>query len=375
MIRESAIYKALQPMEGLFTELPSWLAGQYDAKSGGFFYARSSCRLEGRVPDIESTAQALNMIARLELLDEVPTEVKERLVVFFQSKQHPESGYFYDDDPLMKEDEVMVARAIGYSRNALRLLGAAPLYPLPGTADQAPAYMESPESYLRWLESIELSNSWRGCDRLSCSHVYLKDLSVDVQKNYTDTALHFFERIQNEHTGLWGEGSLYVQISGTFKLHIFYNSFKVPMPRSAKIYTSILQALRHDSATDMCYIRNPIHLLSYLKPSMLKSELLFILLTTTANMSRLLRSDGGFSRELEHSPPAPNVAQVKPGDSYPNMPKAVFLSEGLVEGDMNAATQALLIRSLCYELAGLEAPRLNEQQRAAFLQALALASS
>ncbi|MNV60921.1 hypothetical protein D3C71_1534060 [compost metagenome] len=75
-------------------------------------------------------------------------------------------------------------------------------------------------------------------------------------------------------------------------------------------------------------------------------------------MKRLLRADGGFSRELAHSPTAPNVAQVKEGECYPGMPKAVHIGAGEVEGDMNAGTQALLIRSVCYQLAGKKAPPL-----------------
>jgi hypothetical protein len=46
------------------------------------------------------------------------------------------------------------------------------------------------------------------------------------------------------------------------------------------------------------------------------------------------------------------VAQVKRGETYPGLPLPVLLGKGLVEGDMNAATQALLIRSLCRQLAG-----------------------
>jgi hypothetical protein len=50
------------------------------------------------------------------------------------------------------------------------------------------------------------------------------------------------------------------------------------------------------------------------------------------------------------------------------MPKPVYLSEGKVEGDMNAATQALLIRSLCYGLAGVEAPTFMREQLGDFYE-------
>lgn len=359
-------------MDGLFQGLLPWLAGQYDGRSGGFYYARSSREQEGRKPDIESTAQALNILERLGLLGAMPETMRRQMTRFFQQKQDADSGYFLDDDPSMKDDEVMVARAIGYSVNALNKLGDKPLYPLPYEAGEAPAYMSSPESYLQWLRSVDLINSWRGCDRLSCSTVYLKQLEEPERSRYARMALRFFEETQHRSSGLWGQGSLYVRISGTFKLHIFYNSFQTPMPQKERIYASILQALREEEASDMCYIRNPIHLLSYILPTISAEEWRFIVQTTTRNMNQLLRADGGFSRELAHSPSAPNVAQVKSGEYYPDMPMPVHLSEGRVEGDMNAATQALLIRSLCRRLAGVNEEPLGTGMSASFYSQLGL---
>lgn len=356
----------LREMDSLLEDLLPWLAGQYDEPSGGFFYARSSRLLIGRRPDIESTAQALNMLERLGLLALMPARIRINMIHFFRSRQHPESGYFYDDDPSMKEDEVMVARAVGYSLNALQKLGGEPQYPLPYLADQAPSYMSSPLEYENWLRGMDLSNSWRGCDRLACSNVYLKQLKEPSRDRFVQTAFRFFEEMQDKDSGLWGEGSLYLRISGTFKLHTFYSNFQTPMPRTEQMYASILLALRYEEASDMCFIRNPIHLLSYIKPSMTEEELQQIIQTTLNNMSRLLRPDGGFSRELAHSPSAPNVAQVKDWGYYPDMPKPVHLSEGKREGDMNAATQALLIRSLCYGLADIAAPSLGESGLIAF---------
>lgn len=349
------IRELLADMDGLFAGFHDWLWGQYDAESGGFYYANSSKQLPGSggVPDIESTAQALNIIERFGLLSGLPEEMKRGITRFFQRRQDPVSGYFYDANPLMREDEVMVARAISYSRNALTKLGGQPLYPLPYEAKQAPAYMDSPQSYLAWLQSVPLVNSWRGCDRLSTSSVYVRQVEPQERRAvYANTAFDFFAEQQDPQTGLWGEGSYYVRISGTFKLHIFYDHFGVPLPREDRIYQSILTALRQEEAADMCYIRNPIHLLSYMKLSIPEEELREIIQITLANMRKLLRADGGFSRELAHSPTAPNVAQVKQGEDYPDMPKAVHIGGGEVEGDMNAGTQALLIRSVCHQLAG-----------------------
>lgn len=359
-VEHSTLHESLLEMDELFDGFFEWLAAQYDPESGGFYYAPSSRKIVDQIPDIESTAQALNILERCGLLTHMPQRMKDRLIAFFQNKQDPKTGYFYDDHPHMKEDEVMVARAIHYSLGALRKLGGKALHRLPLNAQAAPDYMKTPETYLEWLRSVSLVNSWRGCDRLATSNAYLLQLSETERGRYLDAALRFFGDIQDPATGLWGEGTAYVRISGTFKLHTFYNSFRIPLPKANEIVRSIQHCLRHEVAQDMCYIRNPIHLLSYIKPDLSKNDWAELVRITLDNMRQLKRADGGFSRELGHSPTAPNVAQVKTGEVYPSMPKPVHIGLGLVEGDMNAGTQAVLIRSLCYRLSGSEAPQLRQ---------------
>lgn len=354
----NAVKSLLNEMDGLFEGFFEWLGEQYDPVTGGFFYARSSKASGQFTPDIESTSQALNIMERAGLLEGWAEEQKERAVRFFQAKQDPQSGYFYDQNPHMREDEVMVGRAIGYSSSSLQKLGSKPLYPLPDRSGYAPAYMRSTAAYRAWLEGMPLTNSWRGCDRLCNSAGYIRQLPETEQNEFLQTALAFFDEIQNPDTGLWGEGNGYVRISGTFKLHTFYGRFRVPLPRREAIYKSIFDIIRNESATDMCYIRNPVNLLGYMQPDLPPADLEELISITLHNMKQLKQVDGGFSRELAHSPTAPNVAQVKEGEFYPDMPVPVHLGLGLREGDMNAGTQALLIRSICYSLAGLEEPRL-----------------
>jgi len=339
----------------LFHGFFEWLDGQYDEGSGGFFYARSSRRSGRFTPDIESTAQALNIMDRCDLLERWSGRRKQAAVRFFQERQDASTGFFYDPDPNMRLDGVMVGRALGYSVNALRRLGAAPLHPLPRQSEATPDYMASPAAYGDWLRSISLSNSWRGCDLLSSSAAHMLALPPAERESYVNEAFAYLASIQHPDSGLWGEGSRYVQISGTFKLHLFYQRFQVPIPRQQAIYRSILETLRADEAFDMCYVRNPISLLMSMRPTISASEMREIAEITLANVSKLKRDDGGFSREIDHSPPAPNVAQVKPGEAYPDMPAPVLIGLGEVEGDMNAGTQAILIRYSLRELAGLPA--------------------
>lgn len=350
----------LEQLEHVFEGFFDWLAGQYNEATGGFYYARSSIQDPNFTPDIESSAQALNILDRNDLVKDVPEKMRKQMVHFFQNKQDFNTGYFLDQHPAMKEDEVMVHRAINYSVGALQKLGSQPLYQLPLEAKAAPEYVNSPKEYLKKWRSIDLSNSWRGCDLLATSCVYIGQMKEEDQAPFLNEALRFLESIQDRETGLWGEGSLYVRISGTFKLHTFYHRFHIPMPNTDRIYRSILTCLRTEEAKDMCYIRNPIDLLSYMNISIPKQELSEIIGITVDNIKKLKREDGGFSREIENSPSAPNVAQVKEGEYYPDMPEPVHLSKGLFEGDMNASTQATLIRKQLHKLVGIPIGPLKE---------------
>ncbi|WP_018931751.1 hypothetical protein [Gracilibacillus lacisalsi] len=337
-------------LDDLFDGVFSWLLEQFDPLTGGFYYARSSVLDDRFTPDIESTSQAINILRRHLLLHNMPQTMKEKMIAFYQMRQDPATGYFYDHDPKMKKDEVMVHRALYYSWNSLKRLGASPFYPLPVENQVAPDYTQSLSSYREKWDSIDLRNSWRGCDLLASSTVYFAQMDEVTQRKYVDAFTEYLAEKQNPETGLWGEGSLYVQISGTFKLHTFYRRYQISMPNQDRIYQTILKCLRTEEAVDMCYIRNPIDLLSYIEPNFLETELREISEITINNMKRLKQEDGAFSRELTTSPKAPNVAQVKQGESYPNMPEAVELGLGLKEGDMNATTQATLIRKQLHHL-------------------------
>ncbi|WP_339147509.1 MULTISPECIES: hypothetical protein [unclassified Sutcliffiella] len=351
MTTSTGVMEGLEKIDILFEGFFPWLAGQYDPKTGGFYYARSSIHHKLYEPDIESTSQALNILIRNNLLKDIPSQMADKMIAFYQQKQDSMTGYFFDENPAMKKDEVMVHRALSYSFGSLGKLGSNPRHPLPLMAKTAPAYVKTPESYLEKWKSIDMRNSWRGCDLLGSSCMYIGEMNEEDRRPFLEEAQRYLESIQDPVTGLWGDGSLYVRISGTFKLHGFYSRFNLPMPNTEKIYQSLLTCLRTEEAHDMCYIRNPINLLSYIKRDIPHQELEEIIQITAENMKKLKRPDGGFSRESGNSPSAPNVAQVK-GEYYPDMPEAVHLSEGLFEGDMNASTQAVLIRLQCYELAG-----------------------
>jgi hypothetical protein len=351
-----SIDASLTELDSLFSKFYAWLAAQYDPRSGGFFYARSSIGSGEFECDIESTFMALSILERSNLLRSLPSRMREGLVSYFRSRQDPETGLFLDRNPDMRKDEVMVARAMSFSLHSLKMLGSSPEHPLPKSSGE-PSYMATPESYLSWLASVDLRNAWRGCDFMMSANHYIERKPKAEREAFVEAARGYFAGIQDPETGLFGAGNPYTRVSGTFKMNMFYKAFRVPMPRVEAIRASVLSCLRHEKALDMCWIRNPVDLIASFRDriTLRPEELAEVLAVTVANMKTLLRADGGFSRELEGSPVAPNVAQVKEGEYYPNMPIPVRLGKGLVEGDMNAGTQALLIRNFARELCGLKA--------------------
>ncbi|MED4122762.1 hypothetical protein P4641_02085 [Halalkalibacterium halodurans] len=347
---ESRVVWALIEIEELMESVIYWLAQRYDSSSGGFFYAPSSEHVNVKIPDIESTAQALNILERYDLLSGMPDDVRQQLIGFFQMKQQ-DTGYFLDDNPMMAEDDVMVARALSYGLGALKKLGGKPLHRLPNTAGALPSYMKTPEAYGVWLRSVSLSNSWRGCDRLCVSGVYIKQLTEEKRPMYLHEAFSYFASIQDPVTGLWGQGNDYVKISGTFKLFTFYQQFQRQLPNEGAIYQSVMKTLTEKPAKDMCYVRNSVNLLAAMEREIELPDVTIVLEAIGLQLKRLKQKDGGFSREISGSLPAPNVGQVKKEEKYSELPQPVILGAGLMEGDMNATTQAVLIHRLCYQLA------------------------
>ncbi len=300
--------------------------------------------------DIESTAQALNIMAGSGLLALVPEWMKKGFITFFQQRQQPDSGYFYDPHNDMRDVDRMVGRAANYSVSSLKLLGAAPLYPVPGVGGvkTLPEYMRDLPTLKRWMADRNWSNAWSACDNISATTVFIEHLPEKDQRVYLDAVLEFLAEKQDPETGIWGEGRPYIKISGVFKLILLYRRFNIRLLRPEKILASLFQTLRTDTSEDMCWTRNSIEVLAALKyqiPDISRADIFEVLDITFKNLQRYLKLDGGFSRHIESSMKSPN-----------EMP----LGLGLAEGDMNAGTQALRVRNLCYTIAGSKAEPLKE---------------
>ena len=93
--------KALRNIYSFFdgTKMAGWMANLYDPEIGGFYYSNSARDTEGYLPDIESTAQLLSTAIKIGALnnrnDDIPNEIKAKIVEFAKNLQSSKDGYFY----------------------------------------------------------------------------------------------------------------------------------------------------------------------------------------------------------------------------------------------------------------------------------------
>ena len=108
-MKNDKLHRILLELNAEFDERAlEWLISMYDAKSGGIYYSVSARDGDEFEPDIESTAQFLDIISMLGLIDkddegryDIPEWFAEGAVEFLTSRQDESDGYFYD--PIYKE--------------------------------------------------------------------------------------------------------------------------------------------------------------------------------------------------------------------------------------------------------------------------------
>jgi hypothetical protein len=314
-------------MNNLFSNFMAWFVSKYDSDSGGFYYAASSVHGDLFKADLESTAQAVNILEMTGLLLTIPEYMKSNLINFFLSRQTRE-GYFLDPHNEMHKVDRMVARALSYSVNSLRRLSSEPQFPIPGSENSVlPDHMQTVEKFKSWVYERPWHDAWMACDNISAASVYFKFMPFDKTKLLLDFLISWLEDKQDKQTGMWGDGRPYIRVSGAFKLGLFYRNMNFPMPRADKILPFINTALKEDVAEDFCWIRNPVDLISVLRTQMDISDRFFL----EQFYERTIENMSGFSRHKDHSL---------------SMPNNQVLGLGLEEGDMNAGTQAIRIRML-----------------------------
>ncbi|MGE9292855.1 MAG: hypothetical protein ACQKBW_04520 [Puniceicoccales bacterium] len=133
---------ALNRLEVLYDGMLPWVAELYDPESGGFYESlglKKKLEPKDYGPDIQSTHNCFSFIRQSDQYAKMPEAFREKLIHYFQSRQDPKTGYFVDPDyPDMWDNQRVLGRALSFCTASLRVLGAKPLYPLPGES-AAPA--------------------------------------------------------------------------------------------------------------------------------------------------------------------------------------------------------------------------------------------
>ena len=94
------VYNALKLWYNNFDgrQITSWLANLWDPEIGGFYFSNSARDNEPFRPDLESVYQTLSFLTGNKAIKnvnkELPHEIREKIVAFVKSLQHPTEGYF-----------------------------------------------------------------------------------------------------------------------------------------------------------------------------------------------------------------------------------------------------------------------------------------
>ena len=277
------VFGALRRLRAFYDgrAIAEWLARLYDPEIGGFYYSNSARDTEGYLPDLESTEQALSLMASnggyVRANDVLPDAVKARIVRFVQSMQSPEDGVFYHPQWPKGKDKLQNDRWGRDLGSAAALLGRLlpygerqyPLYCTPsglkcrchegtnevcfrsdvgGEKPQSPSVPDysSREAFWAWLCEYDrniLNNSGRAHNLAALRNEIVAQGYGDVLIDFLDQNLRKLFREQIESgalpTGAWQSEYNYHLIWGVWKHLYIYNCEKCrrPFPLEIAPYT------------------------------------------------------------------------------------------------------------------------------------------
>ena len=305
------IYKSIKDIYGLYTDdMISWMANLYDPDSGGFYYSNSARDTVGFLPDIESTAQMLDIITSsgLSTIDDLPDWLKDGMVRFVKGLQD-ENGYFYHPQwgkELTDANPSRRSRDVSKAVSLLQRLGSKPTYDTPSgvkgdgiLADGTPiskvhlsshlrksvasavsavigaasfdynsSYLESVEAFKAWLGTLDLNSSsyqnyFMG-DRLSTVSGEIvardKELKKQGKGGLCEALMNWLYEKQNKLTGLWTAGDIDLDgVNGLFKILSVHDAMGAELRYPIEALNStmtILETMKAEEIIRVCDIFN-----------------------------------------------------------------------------------------------------------------------
>ncbi|MBQ8322272.1 MAG: hypothetical protein IJX92_07915 [Clostridia bacterium] len=343
---------ALARLYKLYDEdLYIWFANLYCPDVGGFYYSASARDNEGYLPDLESTAQGLNMLERSGLAsaysDEwarmLPYEIGENILAFAKSLQE-EDGYFYHPQWGTGISDSRRGRDAGWARQIISAMGSRPNYPyisdqnvdvsgltpitehvgqsavtavsrVVATATNEDKYA-SEKNFISYLDGLfEKGNSY------SAGNAINSTVSAIKKNNLWETLKTYLRDKQNKSNGLWENEVTYQSVNGLMKLcTVFGGSF----PNAERAMDSAIKILMRpidDGLDAITTVYNPwvaianlLNAVSETKEqelrNMLYSNAKSIFVMTAEKLSAFAKNDGGFSYYRDYSAPYSQDALV-----------------------------------------------------------------
>ena len=292
----------VKQLDKSYENLFVFYANLYDPVTGGFYDSPE----KKTPPRIESTCRVISRIDDNGLTNTVPDSLKQRWVGFLQSFQNAETGFF-DDPNEHRNIDMRRGRALSYVKGAFRRLEADSKYPYPtikndnDTKEDGLIHLKSVDNFKNWLDTLGWEeNPWKAGGTLSAQGNVIASLDSALQEKIVETMFDFLANNQNEN-GFWGGGSLYVQLSGAFKVSSLYGVYDRPMPNAKRILKSTLKCIREEECRNSTWVRNPLNLLAVIKPyvAITEKEKNDIIKISIDNVLQFSRIDGGFANSLK----------------------------------------------------------------------------
>lgn len=328
------------------TDLYIWLANLYDPAVGGFYYSASARDTIGFAPDIESTAQVLDLIDNTALskafggsfVNMLSESAKESILGFALGLQDAD-GYFYHPQWGKNINTSRRGRDLGWATGIILDLGSLPYYDAPnGVSGRGvtPASSEfaltgrlslsvataaskvipavstelsSVENFRDYLESLKINENSN-----SAGNVLNAMAGEIASAGMLDTLREFLTETQNPDTGLWESEVSYNAINGLAAICDFFDKSN-PMPNVEKAIDSTIEILMlnmEDELPTIRFIYNPWKALATIKASLTDEQLAGLDATLKENAAELFaktltkislfsKEDGGFSMNPEAS--------------------------------------------------------------------------
>ena len=275
-----------------------WFANLYDPAVGGFYYSNSARNTPGFLPDVESTAQILQLLGQSGSLDQyyqgdyvkaTPDWLKEQVMAFVKGLEH-ENGFFYHPQwgkDLTDHYVTRRARDLVWCTNLLRDYGESPYYDtangmpgvgLPSTKSVAsplrtgkssavskviatsniewPWYLMDGASFKQYLVDLNFRTNSYGAGNTVVAQISQinqrdKELAAEgASYKLLDILVNHLIENMNPETGHWDfrrpgdEGySDYYGVNGLLKIAGIFSTAEIMMPYSREAALSCIKAI------------------------------------------------------------------------------------------------------------------------------------